>query len=357
MTSDFRRALSDDLQRLTPPPGDLARAVSEGRRLRRRRRGAVAAGVAAAVAVLAVVAGQLGGGSSTSDVRRIDPIGRLDFSGGLRAYAAPGAEIHLGGRTFPGRQLEYLDTDAVATPVGVVFYDRGLPQLLRESGEITPLEPGPAVAADDFRPTAKADAAGALVAYAVARDGGGATVTVRDLASGEVVSRRQVPGDVVIDALDGGVAFLRTDGGTAAWDTASDDYRLLAGPDTRVADVRNGVVLYDGPEPDGPAASDYRLVPGAIDAQLTFDGRHVLYWSSALQASDGGRPIVLDQGPTTEGGYAFWAMDTDGSVLVAVPGRGAHSTVYDCEVPSGACTKLGPLETLHGDPMFIGVDM
>ena len=201
MTSDFRRALSDDLQRLTPPPGDLARAVSEGRRLRRRRRGAVAAGVAAAVAVLAVVAGQLGGGS-TSNVRRIDPIGRLDFSGGLRAYAAPGAEIHLGGRTFPGRQLEYLDTDAVATRVGVVFYDRGLPQLLRESGEITPLEPArrsPRTTSDrPRRPTPQRARRLRRGARRWRGDRDGARPRL-----GEVVSRRRVPGDVVIDALDG----------------------------------------------------------------------------------------------------------------------------------------------------------
>ena len=50
-------------------------------------------------------------------------------------------------------------------------------------------------------------------------------------------------------------------------------------------------------------------------------------------------------------------MDTDGSILTAVPGKGSTSTVYDCEVPSGHCTELGPLDTIHGDPMFIGVDM
>ena len=141
--------------------------------------------------------------------------------------------------------------------------------------------------------------------------------------------------------------------GTAAWDT-SDDYRLLAGPVTRVADVRNWVVLYDGPEPDCPAAADYRLVPGATRRPNRSTVATCSIGPAPSRPPTAAGPIVLDQGPTTEGGYAFWAIDTDGSVLVAVPGRGAHSTVYDCGVPSGACTKLGPLETLHGDPMFIG---
>ncbi len=36
---------------------------------------------------------------------------------------------------------------------------------------------------------------------------------------------------------------------------------------------------------------------------------------------------------------------------------GDAATVYDCQVPSGTCTELGPLTALHGDPEFIGVDM
>ena len=125
-----------------------------------------------------------------------------------------------------------------------------------------------------------------------------------------------------------------------------------------MADVRNGVILYDGPAPDGAAAASYRLVKGAIDAQLTYDGKYVLYWSSRLEPTGGGRPILLDQGDTGRGpAYGWWAVDTDGSVLTAVPGRGNRSTVYDCALPSGHCTELGPLSTLHGDPMFIGVDM
>ena len=103
----------------------------------------------------------------------------------------------------------------------------------------------------------------------------------------------------------------------------------------------------------------YRLVQGAIDAQLTFDGKYVLDWSSRLRSTDGSPDLVLGEGPTKrDDGLGFWAIDSDGSVLVARPdGEYPHYLVYDCEVPSGACEELGPLVTEGGDPEFIGVDM
>ena len=67
---------------------------------------------------------------------------------------------------------------------------------------------------------------------------------------------------------------------------------------------------------------------------------------------------MLEQGPTEQNALGFWAIDSDGSVLVAGPdGKYPHYLVYDCEVPSGACEELGPLVTTGGDPEFIGVDM
>jgi hypothetical protein len=347
MTADLRAVLHEELDGLITPPGDLYEVRTAGNRLRRRRKAAV--GAAAVLGVAVLVAGfALGGSDAPSSERGVDPIGRLDLSAGLRAYAAPGDEIHLGGRTFPSGRLEFLDTDAAATPYGVVFYDEGRPMLLDGSGDITRLEPG--AEKSRFRPTAKVDSRAPLVAYGATRDGD-TEVVVRDLASGEVVARHPVPASTTIDGLDGGAVFLRTEKGTSVWGVEGDDERVLAGPQTHVADVRNGVVLYDGPAPTGPAAAAYRLVPGAIDAQLTYDGRHILSWSNRLESTDGGQPVVLDQQAT------FFAVDTDGSILAARPGPGATNSVYDCEVPSGRCTGLGSLTTLHGDPMFIGVDM
>ncbi len=284
----------------------------------------------------------------------VSSVGPLDLSGGLRAYADPGYRVHLGGRSFPAGQIEAIDTDAAATAYGVVSYLGGRPVLLDQSGETRPLEAE--AEPSSFSPTAKADAGGGDVAYGAVLDGE-PTVVVRDLATQEVVGRRVVDPDTVIDALDGGRVALRGAAGTALWDTASGDVLALGGPRTRVADLRDGVLLYDGPRPSGPGAAGLRrLVPGAIDSQLTFDGEHVLSWSSTLRPTGDERPIVLDEGPATpREGYAFWTIDTDGSVLVAVPGSPA--TVYDCEVPSGACERLGPLTTRGGDPAFIGNDM
>ncbi|KQW49245.1 hypothetical protein ASC77_11190 [Nocardioides sp. Root1257] len=272
MTTDLRELLHDEIDRVIAPPGDLDAVRAGGQRLRRRRGAAAVAG--AALVVGAVVAGfAVGGSTDPGSERGVDPVGRLDFSQGLRAYADPGEVIHLGGREFGAARMSYLDTDAAATPYGVLFYDRGRPMLLEESGVSVALETD--VDATRSHPTAKADSQSPLVAYGVTRDGQ-AEAVVRDLSSDEQVGRLAVPQGTIIDALDAGVVFLRTDDGTTTWDPRTGETQDLAGPETRVADVRNGVLLYDGPAPDGPAAAAYRLVKGTVDAQLTFDGGHVL---------------------------------------------------------------------------------
>lgn len=345
MTTDLRDVLHEQLDTVPAPPGDLVAVRAAGTSIRRRRGAGVGAVAVLAVGVLA--AGfALHGSDGTQTDRGVDPIGRLDFSEGLRAYADPGRVVHLGDREIPAPLLDDLDTDAVATPYGILYYDNGRPALLEESGEVNGLEEG----ADSVtgNPTAKVDSQHPWVAYATARDGD-QLVVVRDLSSGEVVAQRVVDAGTEIDALDGGMVFLRTDAGTTYWDAVSGGEQPFSGPRTRVADVRGGVVLYDGPEPADPGDLPFFLVPGAIDAQLTFDGRHVLSWSNKLEPTDGGKPIVLDQKAT------FYAVDTDGSILAATAGDPAH--FYDCEVPSGRCADLGTMTTTGGDPVFIGTDM
>lgn len=364
MSTDLEHLLTATVrERLDPtavPLGDLDLVLASGRRIRRRRRGGAvgAAGVAlSAAAVLGTVLLTGGPGDDASDGPDVAvdvALGPLDVSDGLRAYADPGQEVHLGGRVFPAGALGALDTDAAATPAGIVAYVDGRPVLLDESGEVRGLEPG--AEATDVTSTAKADSTSPAAAYG-ARLGGEPTVVVRDLVTDQVLGRRVVPAGTVVDAYDDGLVVLRTEAGTSVWDVARDSVAELGGPRTRVADLRGGVLLYDGPRPDGPAAAGLRrLVPGAIDSQLTFDGEHVLSWASRLEPTDpAGRPVVLDEGPPG-GGYAFFTIDTDGSVLLAEPGtRGA--TVYDCLVPSGTCEELGPLSTRGGDPAFIGNDL
>lgn len=362
MSTDLRTALTEHLDSVTPPAGDLDLVVRSGTRRRRRRRVAVSAVSVVTVAVTAFVASErLGDAVDDSLAADYPSLGAMDFSHGLRAYADPGREIHLGGRTFDASDLAFLDTDAVATPYGVVFYDGGRPMLLAESGEVSPLVEGPVEARSGFHPTAKMDSTSPQVGFATLHDGV-ATVTVRDLRTGEDVASHDVEcgtcGDLVIDALDGGALFYRTGDGTMLWDVDEATTEPFAGSETRIADVRAGVVLFDGEAPGTNASRAWLLVRGAIDAQLTFDGRHILSWSSRLQPTQPGiEPVVLDAGPQQEGRLGFWTVDTDGSILVAAPGGYPDFTVFDCEVPSGTCAEVGPLTPEGGDPMFIGNDM
>ena len=161
----------------------------------------------------------------------------------------------------------------------------------------------------------------------------------------------------MIDAIDDGVVFVRDGSGTRTWDSATGDWADFAGPATRVADVRNGVVLYDGPAPDR-VPGDWRLVAGAIDAQLTYDGAHVLYVEQHPRA-DGARrrPARPRAGPGDGQGLGFWTIDTDGSVLVmttqGVP-RLPSTTASYRPVPA---RRSDPSRPTSGDPMFIGNDM
>jgi hypothetical protein len=114
--NDLTEMIRERLDALDVPQPDLALVHRRGHRIRGLRAVAVASAFVAAVVAIGLVVNQAGGGGADDGGRGIDPIGHLDLDQGLRAYAAPGAEIHLGGRAFPAADLEYLDTDAAATP-------------------------------------------------------------------------------------------------------------------------------------------------------------------------------------------------------------------------------------------------
>lgn len=363
MSTDLRSALTEHLDTATPPRPDLEGVVRAGTRRRRVRRASVAAVATAAVVAATVGVGQLTERATESTMVPDYPaVGRLDFSEGLRAYADPGRQIHLGGRTFDAAELDYLDTDAVATPYGVVFYDAGRPMLLAESGEITALVEGPVDSGSGFHPTAKADSQRPLVAFATLREGT-ATLAVRDMASGKDVDSLDVDcgacEELVIDALDDGVVLYRTGEATMYWQVGDLAPVEFAGPETRVVDVRNHALLYSGPVPPPGPSDRYIMIEAPVDAQLTHDGRYVLDWSSRLRPTrSSDDPVVLEQGPRKRGALGFWTIDTDGSVLVAtLTGRYPEYTVFDCKVPSGDCVEVGPLTPTGGDPQFIGNDM
>jgi len=281
--------------------------------------------------------------------------GRLDLDEGLRAYVSPGDRLYLGGTSVAlSEGMGYLDTDAVATPYGLVYTDPdGQTMLLGEDGRPEPVGE-PSQVSGDWHPTVKADAERPHIVFARLLDGD-AVLTVFDLEKRSVVATTEItcPGgctDLVLDGIDSGAVFVRMGSGTAVWDYDGRESYRFAGPDTRVADVRNQVVLYAGPEPT-QTMPGWRYVPGEIDAQLSFDGKHVLSWSDTLEpTTPDGQPITLDlPKPAT-----FFAFDTDGSVLAATAADPSH--VFDCVLPSGACEPIGEMTTDHGDPLFIGAD-
>ena len=143
MSTDLRDALSDRLDRVAAPPGDLVAVMRDGRRIRTRRRAAVAGVVAATLAVggrpspswWARRTPRAGEGQVATDPTVVDAA-----SDGLRAYADPGGVLHFGGGPCPSTRFAGLDTDAVATPGGVVHYDAGRPVLLDLDGNTTMIE-------------------------------------------------------------------------------------------------------------------------------------------------------------------------------------------------------------------------
>jgi hypothetical protein len=292
--------------------------------------------------------------------------GNLELDQGLRAYASPGERLYLGGTSIElTPDIEFLDTDAVATAYGLVYTDpEGRIQLIGESGSSEPLT-GPSSTPNGWHPTVKADGARPVVVWATV-EGAVATVTVYDLAERSTVARTDVTcglqhpsagGSVkdcsafVIDAVDSGSVFLRGPDGTKVWNYDTGEWSDLAGPRTRVADARGMVVLYDGPAPP-EQLQGWHYLPGPIDAQLSYDGEHVLYWSDKLEPTTPvGDPIKLDL-PVKA---TFFTFDTDGSVLAATVND--PSKVFDCEIPDGPCESLGEMSTSNGDPMFIGDDM
>lgn len=372
-TQELRQQLTAHLDSVAPPPADLDAVRRRSRSSKLRRLAGPGVLAAAAVGIGALVLSQPPEATSpdAEDDGVVATDGPLDLAEGLRAYASPDGRLHLGGTSVEMRPgMDVLDTEAAATPYGLVYTDpAGRVQLLGADGSSEALT-GPSDTPSGWRPTAKADAAQPHVVFATLR-GEDATVTVYDLEDRSVVASTDIMcadtcADMVIDGIDSGAVFIRMPSGTGIWDYERLETFMFAGPETRVADVRNGVVLHDGPAPD-QNTEGWRLLRSPVDAQLTFDGEHVLYWSSTLAPTrDSGTPLVLEEGPADgEDGLAWWSLDTDGSVLVAVaqpakPGGNLYmgdNLVYDCALPTGACEELGPLTTSSGDPVFIGSDM
>ena len=372
LQNQLTRTITERVTAAEQPAPDLEAAVRRGRGIRRRRSLVtfalpVAVAVVGAVAIVTTRMDAPAPDRGTPGPETFAPVGMLDYSQGLRAFASPDAdgELSIGGRTFSTQDKGYLDTDATATPYGLVFFDQAAQaHLLAQDGTDQTLAPAPSEQNTDLNLSAKADARLPLVAFTQpAADG--VTVLLDDLETGRTLDSIDVPcagsdcKDVRVDGLDRGLVFVRTHAGTFVWDPKArgkERWTLLGTGEFRVADARNGRLLWFG-APPAPAAGSpvagWQLTRGEIDAELSYDGRHVLYWSSTLKPTEpGGRAIRLK---VKDAGW--FAFDTDGSVLAAVTGSDQRSTFYDCAIPSGDCQRIGSVSTTSGDPMFIGNDM
>jgi hypothetical protein len=378
MSKDIREILAAHLNDVDPPESDLTAVKHQGRALRRRRTGGIVTASILAVTAVGLTASQLvsggghGGGKGdplVSSHHHYVTLAAFNVTQGLRAFADPATTglIHLGDRSYPRKDMDYLDTDASATPYGMVFFDKDQkPRLLGSDGKVVALGDGPSAPLKGFHPSSKMDSQRPLVAW-TENHGSLVRVVVYNLSSRSTVSTRDVPcspkdcSKIKVDGLDDGVAFVRAPDGTYIWRVDGNTWTQLGGPKLRVADVRNGTILWADQAPTMPHGT-WRFVEGKIDAQLTFDGKNVLYWSNRLApTTPGGKTIQLSAGATDSGWYTF---DTDGSVLVAVETNGnsqpssvVKADVFDCAIPSGSCTKIGAISTEGGDPEFIGDDM
>ena len=373
MTDELANGITAAIEReaagVTPPVMDLDAVRRRGNRRRLTR-----AGVTAAL-VLTVVGGGYGVVSQLGDQERdkakdapppFAPAA-MDFSAGARAYYDPdNSEMYLGGKRFPLSSVYGLDTDATVSSGGVVYFmSDQQPRLLQADGAVVDLAPAPASPDSNFNPSATAEPGGNQVAW-LTKGGDGVRLGLSDVTTAETTTHDlsawcSQHGDcatLTVVALDSGFLFLRDDDGSYVVPQASGE-PVTRVADGQLADVRNKVMLVDGPVPTKvPAALDggWRFARAAgIEALLTFDGAHQLYWSETLEPTTPGQGQLKLDVPGR--GTAFVAMDTDGSILVARDSNDSpRQTYYDCEVPSGACTEIGTTDFQSGDPMFIGVD-
>ena len=355
------RSIEDHVDRVVAPPADLAAIRRSGR----RRRAVTTA--TASIGVLAVLTGGFAlatGGNDPTDTQ-IQPseLPAMDFDHGLRAYYDDiKGELHMGGATFPLRAVPNLDTSSSATPYGVVYADDGEVRLLEEDGSLKRLS-SVRDQPQELYSTVKFDARAPRVAW-LARDDSGVMLHVHEfLGEGsEAQYGTNIPCEgedcrmLSVAGIDQGLQFVRRldRDETLVFD---DQGTLVATLDGfTVADVRNRVVLGQGTLPTGnPLGEGWRFVEAeGPESLLTFDGGHELFWSTTLRSTDGGTPLRLD---VPARGTEFVALDSDGSVLVAVTAGTEPQRYFDCELPSGECTPIGTLDSTSGDPIFLGNDM
>lgn len=355
------RSLHDRLDPMATPRVDLEAVRRAGER---RRAATTAGGLLAAMAL--VVGGTALATSVGDDPRVVQPAGLppMDFDRGARAwYDDARGELHLGGAAFDIGRVQGMDTQASATPWGVVWTEADQSvRVLREDGSVDVLGAG----VPDGRTVygnVKFDVDQPRVGW-LTRTGEGTTLTVRSLAGSDTEIRVPVPCEgrkcqmLALGGIDHDRVLVRRLDveQTLVLDLTDPDagWEIIDG--FRAADVRNRVVLGEGTPPAGSSLGPgWRFVPAeGPESLLTFDGAHELYWSDTLRAIDGGKALRLE---VPVEGTQFVNLDSDGSVLVAV--MTSERVVYhDCDTTTAVCEEFDRVGGRSlGDPSFLGNDM
>ncbi len=240
LLNDLMHERADGLDR---PHLDVDSIVREGDKRVRRRRTAVVGGVAALAVAAAVVAPSVLGGTGKTAQDR-DPDLVAAFAAHSPSYAV-GSRITIDGTTFDvGHKVRaFVQTDA-----GAVFSDADGKVWAADGADVVEIgrinAKVPHLVADG--PRAAWVTPGDVPAFTVYDQATGETV--RDpLQNVEGMSDvRDGKNAAVMYALEGETAYVKTEQGAAAWDTASGDLTFL---DTKadgftIKDVQAGQIVY-----------------------------------------------------------------------------------------------------------------
>ena len=362
-----QQVIAERLDATTVPRADLDEVRRRAGVITRRRRTAIAA----AAALVLVAAGGVGA-IWRPTASEPPPAGRqpADFSSGLRGFAWANGETWLGGRVFPPRELlpelgplrQVVHNVTLATPTeyGMFFFGRdSMPRLLGEDGSIEKIDTGPVdpVTAPPrgFVPTAATDSTSLDVAFTAATDRG-VEIVVYDPSGRTVVDTITACAgscaDLRLVGFDGGAVVVAEPTGSRILRNAG-EWEAVAGPDTTILDVRNGVLLFQGRPP--PTWPDDRLVQGRPGWELSLDGQYLLTQNALRPTGGGAARLDLPRPPGTVD--TIWAQfDTDGSLLIGAESLGDITSfyVYDCTLPALSCERIDEGAPIPGDLFFVG---
>jgi hypothetical protein len=364
LLSDVMNERADGLERTAI---DVAGIVHEGDRRVRRRRTAALGGAAALTLAVAVAVPALVGGRGPGDDTVTDPDLAAAFVAHTPSYAV-GSEVTVDGTTF---DVGHTVRAYVQTDVGVVFSDAEGTVWAANGADVT--EVGtvnakvPRLVADG--PRVGWVEGGDPPAFVVYDQSTGETV--RDpLQNVEGMSDvRDGQDAAVMYALDGDLAYVKTQQGAAAWNTATGDLTFL---DTEangftITDAKNGLISY---RPAGAGDEQVIRVGSTLDSgtalplwdayDLSPDGRYLMgeAESDDVRIFDTGTGEALpkdDYGYAYFGGYQWIDSDHYAALGFHEPTDSDLVDILSCTVVTGVCTPVAQDVGSIGDGLVIPI--